>query len=117
MHTYEQFAGMLGFPVWFKYYGPLAAFLEMFYAVAIWFKPTQKTAAFLMLALLSVGIVISGVSMWLKLNSECGCGLFGESELSYLIQKVILIAGVLYIHRKQNNAMTLATNTAITTPN
>ena len=103
LEPYRELAKIISFPEVFQYYIIIALVLEIFVAVGVWIKPLFKVSILLIIGLTISGIALSIYSLVFKLNSDCGCGLFGEDETIIFIQKLIIfsVMAILFGGREQ----------------
>jgi len=76
-------------------------FIEILIVIMLYKKTFFIFGISILYLLLSVGIIISILSIYLDSISNCGCGLLGNNPHIYLLQKSILVISTLYIHLKR----------------
>ncbi|MCF7806951.1 MAG: hypothetical protein K9M49_01305 [Candidatus Marinimicrobia bacterium] len=80
-------------------YGILALIIELVCIVGLWLRKIFSVGVFFMLALTTVGVGLSVWSLIFKLQSECGCGLFGDDEYFILAQKILILLLLIILYR------------------
>jgi len=101
LEPYEVITSVAGLPGFVSYYGVVAVVVEVGFAIGLWYDKTYKTAILLAGLMTSAGIAISIVFIVYKLNSDCGCGLVGDNEYGLLIQKLVIIFGLVVLYKKK----------------
>ena len=103
LEPYLVLTETVGLPHVFSYYGAIAVFIELCFAVGLWldkiFIPAILAAAMLTL----LGIFISLMFIVFRFQAECGCGLLGDNEYGLLAQKLILLAGLLILYKNKQH--------------
>jgi len=98
---YAAIVAVAGLPESFKYFGLAALVLELFFIVGVWIKSTSRLAIGLLLVLTSFGLMASFYSLYFKLNSDCGCGLFGENEYGLIVQKLVILFLLVLLYKNR----------------
>lgn len=91
-----------GLPEVFSYYGVFAVFIEFCFAIGVWYDKTYQPVIILAGALTFLGVVISISLLVFKVQSGCGCGLLGDNEYGLLAQKLVIITGLMFLHRDKS---------------
>ncbi len=65
--------------------------LEVFIIIGVFYRGIFQYSFFPGFILLSIGIVLSIISMVLQIQSNCGCGLLGKNPYLVLFQKLALM--------------------------
>jgi len=99
LSPYRVLIDAAGLPVIFSFYGIAAVFIELGVAIGVWEEKTFKPSIMLTFILTMLGVVISLAFLFLKLNSDCHCGLLGDNEWSLLIQKLGIIVVLMVLYR------------------
>ena len=99
---YYHFIEELGLPHYFGIYIIVALIMELFLAIGIWSKSLFSPSIVTGEVLLSAGILVSIGSLIFRWNSDCGCGLLGSNEYGLIIQKIIILIGLIYLNRKKS---------------
>ena len=100
---YERFARVMELPDIFKYYVVLAVGVEFYLSASLWFKSLYKSGIILAAGLISMGLAVSIYTMIYRLQLDCGCGLLGENQLFYMLQKGLLLIGLVVLYRARND--------------
>jgi len=101
LEPYEIIIDAVGLPGFFSYYGFVAVVLELCFAIGVWEKKTFTPAIILASVLTGFGVVISLALLAFKINSDCGCGLLGDSEGWLLLQKGLILAGLIILYKNK----------------
>ena len=103
LEIYEALPRVMGWPIWLKYYGPFAVIIELSAAVLIWSQKLFIYALIPLIFLTVLGSLLSVYSIVTGLESDCGCGFFGDDEMTFLMQKLLLlgVALLLVVKHKQ----------------
>lgn len=99
LDPYKQLIRSFQLPTWIAYYGVVAGALELTTAIALWVKKMFSPAVILMGSLVCIGVGLSAWSIMYKIQSECGCGLFGDDEYFILAQKLIILIVLILLYR------------------
>ncbi|MBC8375126.1 MAG: hypothetical protein H8E26_03705 [FCB group bacterium] len=98
---YKIISDAAGLPEFVSYYGVIAVIVELSLAVGLWENNTFKPVIVLAGLLTFLGIAVSLALIMFKINSDCGCGLLGDSEYGLLLQKVIILALLVVMYRSK----------------
>ncbi|NQT62806.1 MAG: hypothetical protein HQ556_07615 [Candidatus Marinimicrobia bacterium] len=101
IEPYKIITDAAGLPEFVSYYGVIAVFVELSIAIGLWEKKTFKPVILLMGLLTLMGIGISLALIMFKINSDCGCGLLGDSEYGLLFQKVVILVLLVVMYRSK----------------
>ena len=101
LEPYTAFVELIGLPESFKYYGYVALSIEYFSATGIWTRRAFTLAVLLMSGLTLSGVAVSIYSLIFKFNSDCGCGLMGDNEYIFLLQKVLILGALVILFRNK----------------
>ena len=86
----------------FKYLIVAALVIEVLFVFGVWFRKTASLAILCAVGLCFCGAILSVYSLIFKINSNCGCGLLGQNEFFILTQKLVLLAGLLWLYRQKS---------------
>ena len=84
-----------------SYYGVVAIMIEIYLAIGLWMESQYLKAIFFAAILTMMGIALSLFFVAFKINSECGCGLLGDSEWGLLFQKVVIMIALITLAKKK----------------
>jgi len=101
LEPYREIVFVAGLPGIVKYYGLVAALVELYLAVGLWRSRHYFTAIILALIMTAAGSIISIALLVFKINSECGCGLLGDSEGWLLLQKGLILVGLIFLYKNK----------------
>jgi len=102
LKPYRVIVDAVGLPSLVSFYGVVAVLVEVYFAVGVWYDKTFKAAVGLAGLMTLTGIAISIALIAFKVNSDCGCGLVGDNEYGLLIQKLIIIAGLVILYKNES---------------
>jgi len=101
IEPYKIITDAAGLPEFVSYYGVIAVFVELSIAVGIWESKTFRSVIVITGLLTLMGVAISLALISFKINSDCGCGLLGDSEYGLLFQKVLILALLVVMYRSK----------------
>lgn len=102
LRSYSAIVSAAGLHDAWSYLVVLALLVEVVFVFGIWFNKTKQLAIVSAAALCVCGSCLSIYSYVFKLNSDCGCGLLGQSEVGFLVQKIILLILLVKLYQKRS---------------
>lgn len=102
LEPYTVLPRVFSLPEWLKYYGVFAIIIEVSCAIFIWYKQMFLAGIIPFLTLAIAGVLLSLTSLSRSMRVDCGCGFFGDDELMFLLQKILVLAFALILFRNKN---------------
>lgn len=101
LEPYTTLPKLFQLPEWLKYYGVFAVIIEVSCAIFIWYEQLFFAGIIPFLTLSIAGVLLSIISITRSLQIDCGCGFFGDDELTFLIQKILVLGCALILFRNK----------------
>jgi len=99
LSAFVIFSKIAGFPEYFKYYGLIALLIEFFLAIGLWIKSFYGGSIVLGVFLSFLGVLLSFYSIYMRVSTDCSCGLLGHNEMWLLFQKILIISVLCFLYK------------------